>query len=47
VPGDTQALMYSGQELRPRYFEQYRRRVQATAPPGCVYTISSSVPPGT
>ena len=46
VPGDTQALMYSGQELRPRYFEQYRRRVQTTAPPGCVYTISSSVPPG-
>jgi hypothetical protein len=45
VPNDPNALMVGGTELRPRYFEHYRRRVQATAPPGCQYTISSPVPP--
>jgi hypothetical protein len=45
VANDPDALMVTGTELRPRYFEHYRRRVQATAPPGCQYTISSPVPP--
>ena len=46
-PGeDPGALMATGTELRPRYFEHYRRAVQKTAPKGCEYTISSPVPPG-
>jgi hypothetical protein len=45
VPSDPDALMNIGTELRPRYFEHYRERVQATAPHGCFYTISSPTPP--
>ncbi len=45
VANDPDALMVTGTELRPRYFEHYRRRVQTTAPPGCEYRISSPVPP--
>ena len=41
---DPNALMNMGTELRPRYFEQYRQRVQATAPPGCEYRISTPAP---
>ncbi len=44
--GDPGALMSTGTDLRPRYFEHYRREVQKTAPKGCNYTISSPVPPG-
>jgi hypothetical protein len=40
-PEDPSALMSGGAGLRPRYFEHYRRTVQAAAPPGCVYTVSS------
>lgn len=36
---DPQAIMNMGTEHRPRYFENIRQRVQATAPPGCVYHI--------
>jgi Domain of unknown function (DUF4157)/Annexin len=43
-PYDKTALMNSGTELRPRYFEQYRRRVQETAPPSCEYSISTPAP---
>jgi predicted negative regulator of RcsB-dependent stress response len=39
---DVNHLMDSGTELRPRYFEHFRERVQRSAPPGCVYHI---VPP--
>jgi Annexin len=39
---DANHLMDSGTELRPRYFEHFRERVQRSAPPGCVYLI---VPP--
>jgi hypothetical protein len=39
---DSNHLMDSGTELRPRYFEHFRERVQRAAPPGCVYHI---VPP--
>jgi hypothetical protein len=46
-PGDTSALMSEGTELRPRYFEHYRQRVQETATTGCTYTISSPTPPAT
>jgi cytochrome c553 len=38
-PEDTNQLMDSGTELRPRYFEHIRERVQRAAPPGCVYHI--------
>jgi hypothetical protein len=41
-PEDVNHLMDSGTELRPRYFEHFRERVQRAAPPGCVYHI---VPP--
>jgi hypothetical protein len=44
-PGDEKALMSEGTELRPRYFEHYRDRVQETAPTGCTYTVSSPTPP--
>jgi hypothetical protein len=44
-PGDPNALMSEGTELRPRYFEHYRQRVQETAAPGCDYKITSPVPP--
>ena len=36
---DSNHLMDSGTELRPRYFEHIRERVQRAAPPGCVYSI--------
>ena len=36
---DSNHLMDSGTELRPRYFEHFRERVQRAAPPGCVYSI--------
>lgn len=42
---DTSALMSEGTELRPRYFEHYRRRVQETAAPTCTYSVSSPAPP--
>jgi hypothetical protein len=41
-PEDVNHLMDSGTELRPRYFDHFRERVQRAAPPGCVYHI---VPP--
>lgn len=46
-PGDTSAVMSNGTELRPRYFEEFRKRVQEGAkPPSCKYSISSPLPPG-
>jgi hypothetical protein len=42
---DLTARMNNGTELRPRYFEHYRDRVQKTANSGCHYTVSSPVPP--
>jgi Zn-dependent peptidase ImmA (M78 family) len=42
---DKSALMSQGTKLRPRYFEQYGRRVQETAGIGCTYTVSSPTPP--
>jgi hypothetical protein len=44
-PGDDAALMSSGAQLRPRYFEHYRKQVQKTAPKDCTYSVSSPVPP--
>jgi hypothetical protein len=44
-PGDTRALMSEGTEMRPRYFEQYRRTVQKGAQKRCDYSISSPLPP--
>jgi len=44
-PDDPHALMNEGTELRSRYFEHYRERVQETAPRGCTYRISSPTPP--
>jgi hypothetical protein len=44
-PNDPNALMNLGTELRPRYFEHYRSRVQETALAGCDYQITSPVPP--
>ena len=50
VPSDPMALMVmdttASIEMRARYFEHYRRRVQATAPPGCEYRVASPKPPG-
>ena len=42
---DPKALMSSGSELRPRYFEHYRKEVQASSPKGCQYAVSSPTPP--
>lgn len=36
---DPHSIMNMGTEYRPRHFENIRQRVQATAPPGCVYHI--------
>ena len=44
-PEDPAGLMNVGTELRPRYFEQYRRQAQKTTSAGCTYTISSPTPP--
>ncbi len=44
-PDDRTGLMNIGSELRPRYFEHYRRTVQKGAPKGCDYGISSPLPP--
>jgi hypothetical protein len=44
-PDDPNALMNEGTELRSRYFEHYRERIQETAPRGCEYKISSPTPP--
>jgi hypothetical protein len=42
-PGDVKALMYTGgpgnMEMRNRYFEHYRGRVQRTAPEDCHYSL--------
>jgi hypothetical protein len=49
VPKADQIRASQSTELRPRYFEQYRREVQKTAPKGCQYTLSSPgapSPPG-
>lgn len=39
------AVMKRGIELRPRYFEHFRKRGQAEAIQGCVYRISNPLPP--
>jgi hypothetical protein len=44
-PDDPSSLMNLGSELRPRYFESYRRAVQKTARPDCNYSVSSPTPP--
>jgi hypothetical protein len=46
VPNDPNALMVDagGTELRPRYFEHYRKRVQQTAPGGCQYRVAAPPP---
>ena len=36
---DPTSIMNTGTEHRPRYFENIRQRVQAAAPPGCVYHV--------
>ena len=36
---DPTGIMNNGTEYRARYFESLRQRVQATAPPGCVYHV--------
>ena len=36
---DPKSIMNVGTEHRPRYFENIRQRVQAAAPPGCVYHV--------
>jgi hypothetical protein len=41
---DTNAIMNSGTELRDRYFEHYRNRVQEGGAPGCVYSVSGPPP---
>ncbi|MDP9076960.1 MAG: hypothetical protein M3O71_06015, partial [Bacteroidota bacterium] len=38
---DTSAIMNSGSELRERYFQHYRDRVQEGGAPGCVYSVTS------
>lgn len=45
VPPDQQLAVSQSTQLRPRYFEQYRKTVQKNAPGGCQYTISSPKPP--
>ncbi|MGZ3820681.1 MAG: eCIS core domain-containing protein [Mucilaginibacter sp.] len=42
---DTDAIMNSGSELRERYFQHYRDRVQKGGAPGCLYTVASPPPP--
>jgi len=36
---DPGSIMNAGTEHRARYFENIRQRVQAAAPPGCVYHV--------
>jgi len=36
---DPTGIMNNGTEYRARYFESLRQRVQAAAPPGCVYHV--------
>ena len=36
---DPEGIMNNGTEFRSRYFENVRQRVQAAAPPGCVYHV--------
>ena len=45
VPKAEQYKAATSTELRPRYFEHYRNKVQSSAPKGCQYTISSPTPP--
>jgi hypothetical protein len=47
VPKPDQFKAATSTELRPRYFEQYRRELEPRAPKGCKYTISSPNPPAT
>jgi len=42
---DPNALMNVGTELRPRYFEQYRKEAEKTAPHGCKYSVTAPPTP--
>lgn len=44
VPKADQIKAATSTELRPRYFEQYRRALELRAPKGCRYTVSSQKP---
>jgi hypothetical protein len=46
VPAAQQVAVSQSTELRPRYFEHYRKRVQQSALKGCKYTVSAPRPPG-
>ena len=36
---DPQGIMNNGPEFSAGYFDNVRQRVQAAAPPGCVYLV--------
>lgn len=46
VPPKDQVKAASSTELRPRYFEHYRKQAQASALKGCNYLVSAPKPPG-
>jgi hypothetical protein len=46
VPPTDQVRASSSTELRPRYFEHYRKKIQAGTLKGCNYRVSAQRPPG-